>query len=129
MWSIHKIIIQKVRVHTGKLGNDVVDQLANEGTTLAKPALIPHIHIAHTISYFVNGMDNGLTVITATPTMIDSPLMLLTKNPTNTISLFKHLETRIDNTSPYNNHSWGKRCQPQILNTSTKNTQNISQAR
>jgi ribonuclease HI len=36
-WTPHKVHIHKVRAHTGITGNELVDELANEGTTKEKP--------------------------------------------------------------------------------------------
>lgn len=55
-WSTHKIAIQKVRARICTIGNEIVDQLANNGALLDKPANIPKIHTAHTTPYWLNGV-------------------------------------------------------------------------
>ena len=55
-WSTHKITIQKVRAHTGIVGNEIDDQLANDGALLNKPTNTPHIHTTHTTPYWLNGV-------------------------------------------------------------------------
>ena len=47
------IHIHKVRAHTGISGNEMADILANEGTLKEKPDNTPHIHIAHSIPYWL----------------------------------------------------------------------------
>ena len=47
IWSKHTIIIQKVRAHIGITGNEITNQLANDGTILDKPTTAPHTHIVH----------------------------------------------------------------------------------
>lgn len=56
IWSTHRISIQKVITHIGILGNEVTDRLAYDGTTRNKPHPSPHIHIAHTAPYWLNGI-------------------------------------------------------------------------
>ena len=34
-WSLHKTTIQKVQAHSGTIGNEMTNQLANDITTLA----------------------------------------------------------------------------------------------
>ena len=45
-WTLHLIHIHKIRAHTGIVGNEIADTLANEGTTKEKPTPTPHIHVA-----------------------------------------------------------------------------------
>ena len=49
IWTPHLIHIHKVRAHTGIMGNEIADTLANKGTFKDKPSPRPHIHIAHPI--------------------------------------------------------------------------------
>jgi ribonuclease HI len=52
-WTPHKVHIHKVRAHTGIAGNELADELANEGTTKEKPEATPRIHIAHSTPYWL----------------------------------------------------------------------------
>jgi ribonuclease HI len=52
-WTPHKIYIHKVRAHTGITGNEIADDLANEGNNLEKPEQTPHIHIACPTPYWL----------------------------------------------------------------------------
>jgi len=52
-WTPHLSHIHKVRAHTGIIGNEIADTLANEGTTKEKPTSTPHIHIAHATPYWL----------------------------------------------------------------------------
>ena len=48
--------ITKVNAHIGISGNEIANQLLNEGTTHNKLVPKPHIHIAHTIPNWLNGI-------------------------------------------------------------------------
>ena len=50
-WTQHKTITQKTCAHSGILGNEYADTLANEGTLECPISSIPNIHIAHTVLY------------------------------------------------------------------------------
>jgi hypothetical protein len=52
-WTPHKIHIQKVKAHSCITGNELADELANEGTTKEKPEITPHIHIARPTPYWL----------------------------------------------------------------------------
>ena len=52
-WTPHMIHIHKVRAHTCISGNEIADTLANKGTLKEKPDMTPHIHIAHTVPYWL----------------------------------------------------------------------------
>jgi hypothetical protein len=56
LWTNHSIKTQKVRAHIRISSNEITNQLANEGTTRNKPIPTPHIHIVHTIPYWLNGI-------------------------------------------------------------------------
>lgn len=43
----------------GIIGNEIADQLANEGTLLDKPTNIPWIHITHTTPHWLKGVPTG----------------------------------------------------------------------
>jgi hypothetical protein len=45
--------MHKVRAHSGIIGNEIADTLANEGTLKEKPTTTPHIHIAHPTPYWL----------------------------------------------------------------------------
>lgn len=51
IWSTYKIAFHKMRAHTSMIGNNIANQLANDGTTLAKPTTTLQIHIDHTTPY------------------------------------------------------------------------------
>ena len=44
-WTPHLIHIHKVRAHTGIMGNEIIDTLANDGTLKEKTLATPHIYI------------------------------------------------------------------------------------
>ena len=52
-WTPYTIHIHKVRAHSGIIGNEIADTLANEGTLKAKSSPTPHIHIAHQTPYWL----------------------------------------------------------------------------
>ena len=52
-WTPHLIHIHKVWAHTGNMGNEIADTLANEGTLKEKPSTTPHIHLAHATPYWL----------------------------------------------------------------------------
>ena len=53
LWTPHLIHIHKVRAHTGIVGNEKADTLANEGTLKEKPIATPHVHLAHASPYWL----------------------------------------------------------------------------
>ena len=58
-WSTHKITIQKIRAHTGIVGNEFADELTNNGALLDKTTNTPRIHTAHTTPYWLNRVPSG----------------------------------------------------------------------
>lgn len=49
------MMILNVRAHTGIIENVKISELANERANKDIETLIPHIHIAHITTYWVNG--------------------------------------------------------------------------
>src|SRR5450631_3142170 len=45
--------------HTRIIGNEIADQLANNGVLLNKPTNTSRIHTAHTTPYWLNGVPTG----------------------------------------------------------------------
>ena len=51
-------MLQEVQAHIGIIGNEMVDQLAND-KHLAQHTPTPHYHIAHTTPSWLNGVPIG----------------------------------------------------------------------
>ena len=51
-WTPYTIHLHKVRAHSGIIGNEIDDTLANKGTLKDKPNKTPHIHTTHPTPYW-----------------------------------------------------------------------------